>query len=146
MLELCADNPALKTVALATEEEGVAVAAGAWLGGQRAALLMQSSGLGNCVNAIASITLACRLPLLMLITMRGDWDEGNPWQVPMGQTVAPLLSLLNTKTETLSEAAAAGDTLAALGRHCFMAQQPAALLISQRLVGAKVFKEPLNKS
>ena len=80
---------------LTTEEEGVALAAGAWLGGQRSALLMQSSGVGNCVNML-SLIRACRFPLLMLVTMRGEWEEFNPWQVPMGSIVEPTLQLCDT--------------------------------------------------
>src|SRR4029077_13165132 len=83
LIELCRDDPEIHAVPLTTEEEGVALAAGAWLGGQRAALLMQSSGVGNCINML-SLAKNCRFPLLMLVTMRGEWAEFNPWQVPMG--------------------------------------------------------------
>ena len=71
------------------------MAAGAWLGGQRSALLMQSSGVGNCVNML-SLIRACRFPMLMLVTMRGEWEEFNPWQVPMGSIVEPTLKLCDT--------------------------------------------------
>ncbi|MBY9045521.1 phosphonopyruvate decarboxylase, partial [Pseudomonas fluorescens] len=70
------------TNVLTTEEEGIAIAAGAWLGGQRSVLLMQSSGVGNCINML-SLSAIGRFPLLMLVTMRGEWAEFNPWQVPM---------------------------------------------------------------
>ena len=70
LIELRRDDPEIRAVPLTTEEEGVALAAGAWLGGQRAALLMQSSGVGNCINML-SLTKNCRFPLLMLVTMRG---------------------------------------------------------------------------
>src|ERR1700688_5255157 len=72
-------DPEARAVALTTEEEGVALLAGADLGGERAALLMQSSGVGNCINML-SLVKTCRFPLLMLITMRGEWEEFNPWQ------------------------------------------------------------------
>ena len=58
--------------------------AGAWLGGERGVLLLQSSGVGNCINML-SLPVICHMPLLMLVTMRGDWGEFNPWQIPMGQ-------------------------------------------------------------
>ena len=76
-------DPEMTPVLLTTEEEGIGVVAGAWLGGQRAVLVMQSSGVGNCVNML-SLIRHCRFPMLMLITMRGEWEEFNPWQVPMG--------------------------------------------------------------
>ena len=74
----------------------MALAAGAWLGGQRAALLMQSSGVGNCINML-SLTRTCRFPMLMFITMRGEWEEFNPWQVPMGSIVEPVLKLCEAR-------------------------------------------------
>src|SRR5712671_887042 len=88
-----ADND-IRDVVLSTEEEGVALAAGAWLGGQRAALLMQSSGVGNCINML-SLAKSCRFPLTMLVTMRGEWGEFNPWQVPMGSKTQAALELMD---------------------------------------------------
>ena len=79
-----ADDPEIHDVVLTTEEEGVALASGAWLGGDRAALLMQSSGVGNCVNMFSLLT-ACRFPFLAMVTMRGEYAEFNPWQDPMGR-------------------------------------------------------------
>jgi sulfopyruvate decarboxylase TPP-binding subunit len=81
-------------VPLTTEEEGVALLAGAWLGGERGVLLMQSSGVGNCINML-SLTQACRFPLTMLVAMRGEWGEFNPWQVPMGTHTQAALELCN---------------------------------------------------
>ena len=95
LIARCKADPDIRDVVLTTEEEGVAMAAGAWLGGQRSALLMQSSGVGNCINML-SLIRACRFPMLMLITMRGEWEEFNPWQVPMGSIVEPTLKLCDT--------------------------------------------------
>jgi sulfopyruvate decarboxylase TPP-binding subunit len=78
LIDRCRADPEIRDVVLTTMEEGVAFAAGAWLGGERVALLMQSSGLGNCVNVL-SLARICRFPLLMLITMRGEWEEFSPW-------------------------------------------------------------------
>lgn len=77
LISLCRDTDKMVSVPLTTEEEGVALLGGAWLGGDRGVLLMQSSGIGNCVNML-SLTRTCRLPLLMLVTMRGQWGEFNP--------------------------------------------------------------------
>jgi sulfopyruvate decarboxylase alpha subunit len=84
LIAYCQSDPALRAVALTTEEEGIALAAGAFLGGKRSAILMQSSGVGNCINML-SLPRVCNMPLLALVTMRGEWGEFNPWQVPMGQ-------------------------------------------------------------
>src|SRR4051812_46530649 len=77
-----ADN-SMRSVLLTTEEEGVALLLGGWLGGSRGVLLMQSSGLGNCINML-SLVRNCRFPFFTIITMRGEWGEFNSWQVPMG--------------------------------------------------------------
>src|SRR4029079_13928474 len=86
-------DPDVHSVALTTEEEGVALAAGADLGGARAVLLMQSSGVGNCINML-SLTSGGRFPFLALIMMRGDFGEGNPWQYPMGKATQPVLEAM----------------------------------------------------
>ena len=91
LIERAHADPDMTAVVLTTEEEGIALAAGAYLGGQRAVLLMQSSGVGNCINML-SLPLNCRMPFLTLVTMRGEWGEFNPWQVPMGAATRPVLS------------------------------------------------------
>jgi sulfopyruvate decarboxylase TPP-binding subunit len=77
-------DPDIEDVVLTTEEEGVALVSGAWLGGQRAVLLMQSSGVGNCVNMF-SLLRSANFPFLTLVTMRGEYAEFNPCQGPMGR-------------------------------------------------------------
>ena len=138
LITLCAGDPAMRSVPLTTEEEGVALLAGAWLGGERGVLLMQSSGVGNCVNML-SLTQACRLPLLMLITMRGEWGEFNPWQLHMGQRTARTLELCGAIVHRLDEAHRAQDTVRAAGVMAFEGQMPVAVLIAQVLIGAKGF-------
>jgi sulfopyruvate decarboxylase alpha subunit len=138
LITLCAGDAGMRSVPLTTEEEGVALLAGAWLGGQRGVLLMQSSGVGNCVNML-SLTQACRLPLLMLITMRGEWGEFNPWQLHMGQRTARTLELCGAIVHRLEDASRAGDTVHAAGVMAFEGQMPAAVLIAQAVIGAKGF-------
>jgi sulfopyruvate decarboxylase alpha subunit len=138
LITLCAGGSGMRSVPLTTEEEGVALLAGAWLGGERGVLLMQSSGVGNCVNML-SLTQACRFPLLMLITMRGEWGEFNPWQLHMGQRTARTLELCGTIVHRLDEAHHAEDTVRAAGMMAFEGQMPVAVLIAQALIGAKGF-------
>jgi sulfopyruvate decarboxylase alpha subunit len=138
LIALCAGDSAMRSVPLTTEEEGVALLAGAWLGGQRGVLLMQSSGVGNCVNMLA-LTQACRFPLLMLITMRGEWGEFNPWQLHMGQRTARTLELCGTIVHRLDDAGRAEDTVRAAGVMAFEGQMPVAVLLAQALIGAKAF-------
>jgi sulfopyruvate decarboxylase alpha subunit len=138
LIERCRADADMHDVALTTEEEGVALAAGAWLGGARAVLLMQSSGLGNCVNML-SLARSCRFPLLTFITMRGEWEEFNPWQVPMGSIVEPVLSLSEAeiyRARTADEV----EPLAERAVQCaFGDERIAAVLLSQELIGKKVW-------
>jgi sulfopyruvate decarboxylase alpha subunit len=138
LIERCRSDPEIRDVVLTTEEEGVALAAGAWLGGQRAALLMQSSGVGNCINML-SLMRTCRFPMLMFITMRGEWEEFNPWQVPMGSIVEPVLKLCDThvaRVERPEEVVPAVENAVQLA---FGDDRAAAVLLSQKLIGAKVW-------
>ena len=139
LIARCKADPDIRDVVLTTEEEGVAMAAGAWLGGQRSALLMQSSGVGNCINML-SLIRACRFPMLMLITMRGEWEEFNPWQVPMGSTTAAVLELSGIKVLRASQPAEVREVVEAAAGQAYDACTPTAVLLSQRLIGTKVFK------
>src|SRR5437667_3542401 len=130
-----ADND-IRAVVLSTEEEGVALAAGAWLGGQRAALLMQSSGVGNCINML-SLTKNCRFPLVMLVAMRGEWAEFNPWQVPMGSRTQAALELMDVLVYRVERPEDAAETVAAALDIASNGDLAAAVLLSQRLLGAK---------
>lgn len=136
LLELVAQDGAIRSVPLTTEEEGVALAAGAWLGGDRSVLLMQSSGVGNCVNMFSLVT-ACRLPFLTLVTMRGEFGEMNPWQMPMGAGTPTVLAAMGIRTLRVNQASEAAETVAAATVMAFDADQAVAVLFSQKLLGAK---------
>lgn len=140
LIELCQADKGMTAVPLTTEEEGVALAAGAWLGGERAALLMQSSGVGNCVNAL-TLAATCGFPLLMLVTMRGETGERNPWQVPMGQATPEALRLAGVRTLRLERAEDSGAVANTAAKVAFEEQSAVALLISQQLIGVKSFEE-----
>jgi sulfopyruvate decarboxylase alpha subunit len=131
-------DPAVHAVALTTEEEGVALIAGADLGGARAVLLMQSSGVGNCVNML-SLAKGGRFPLLMLVTMRGDFGEGNPWQFPMGQAVQPVLEAMGVICLRVERPEDAVPTVGAALTMVFQGGNAVAVLLTQRLIGAKPF-------
>jgi sulfopyruvate decarboxylase alpha subunit len=139
LIDLCHADERITAVPLTTEQEGVALLAGAWLGGRRGALLMQSSGVGNCVNLL-SLTRTCRFPLLMLVTMRGEWGEFNPWQLPMGQIAGEVLRLTGVIVYRVDEPSRVGETVAAAARVAFNGSAAAAVLISQRVVGTKTFE------
>jgi sulfopyruvate decarboxylase alpha subunit len=136
LIDLCRADEDVKAVPLTTEEEGIAQLAGAWLGGERGVLLMQSSGAGNCINMLA-MARECRFPLLMLITMRGEWGEFNPWQVPMGQSIPRVLESAGVIVNRVDEAARLAETVNAAAKLAFDTSQVVAVIISQRIIGFK---------
>jgi sulfopyruvate decarboxylase alpha subunit len=138
LLALCSGETQMRMVPLTTEEEGVGLAAGAWLGGERAVLLMQSSGVGNCLNTLAMIE-TCGFPFLTLVTMRGEFGEFNPWQVPMGNATPEVLALANVLVHRAGDAAEVGAVVAGAARLAFSSYRAVAVLLSQQLVGAKSF-------
>lgn len=138
LLTRCAAEPSLRVVGLCDEREGPALLAGAWLGGLRGVLACQSSGIGNLVNMLG-VSAVGRFPLAMLVTMRGEWGEENPWQVPMGQAVPAVLGAMGVRLFSLERAEDAEAVLdGALGL-AFGSDQMVAVLIRQRLLGAKRF-------
>jgi sulfopyruvate decarboxylase alpha subunit len=138
LIDLFIADRSVASNVLTTEEEGVAIAAGAWLGGRRSVLLMQSSGVGNCINML-SLPVIARFPLLMLVTMRGEWAEFNPWQVPMGQATQASLEAIGVTVmradtpEGMIEAVGSAATMA------YEADRQIAVLIGQRLLGKKTW-------
>jgi sulfopyruvate decarboxylase alpha subunit len=144
LIELCQADARLRTVVLTTEEEGVGLAAGAWLGGAKTVLLMQSSGVGNIVNALGMVR-ECRIPLLILATMRGEYGEFNPWQVPMGQATAEVLRAMGVAVQRADEAAGVAAQVDAAARLAFGSYGAAAVLISQRVIGIKSFQEQADQ-
>jgi len=131
-------DPEMKVTVLTTEEEGVALLAGADLGGERGVLLMQSSGVGNCVNMF-SLLKSCGFPFLSIVTMRGEWAEFNPWQVQMGQATPETFARSGFLVYRVEHAADVGAVTEAAVRMAYDSNQPVAVLLSQRLIGAKVF-------
>jgi sulfopyruvate decarboxylase alpha subunit len=128
----------MRGIPLTTEEEGVALLAGAWAGGQRGVLLMQSSGVGNCINML-SLTQIYRFPFLTLVTMRGEWGEFNPWQVPMGSSTQGVFELSGIRVLRATEPDEVKEVMEAAASQAYNACTPTALLLSQRLIGTKVF-------
>jgi sulfopyruvate decarboxylase alpha subunit len=136
LIRLFNADPAVKSNVLTTEEEGIAIATGAWLGGQRSVVLMQSSGVGNCINML-SLPVQTRTPLLMLVTMRGEWAEFNPWQVPMGQATEASLRAIGVTVLRAETGADVVEVVEQAASMAFDGDQQIAVLIGQRLLGKK---------
>ncbi len=140
LIELCDADAAMRSVVLTTEEEGIGLATGAWLGGVRSALLMQSSGVGNCVNVLGMVR-ECSIPLLLLVTMRGEEGEFNPWQVPMGQATRAVLESMGVSVRRVVMAHEIAQSVTAAAELAFERGMAVAVLIAQQVIGFKSFQE-----
>jgi len=140
LIELCHADKSMRTVVLTTEEEGIGLAAGAWLGGARSVLLMQSSGVGNVVNVLGLLK-TCGFPLTMIVTMRGEPGEFNSWQVPMGEGTQAVFETMGVQVSRASTAADVAPLVAA----ALKSGGGQAVLISQKVIGIKSFQEQTNQ-
>jgi sulfopyruvate decarboxylase alpha subunit len=136
LIELCQGDRKMRAVVLTTEEEGIGLAAGAFLGGERSVLLMQSSGVGNVIN-VAGLLKTCRIPLLMIVTMRGEEGEFNSWQVPMGAATPGVLQAMGVSVRRATRA----EEIAPLVADALRQEQASAVLISQSVIGIKSFRQ-----
>ena len=140
LIRLCERQNDMDVVTLTTEEEGVGLLSGAWAGGRKGVLLMQSSGVGNCINALA-LPQICRIPVFTIVSMRGEWGEFIPWQVPMGQATPSVLGAMDVKVFRADRQEDVGATVDAAANFSFNTRQSSAVLLSQKMIGAKQFKE-----
>lgn len=128
LLEMLSDDPVVKHVPVTREEEGIGICAGAYLGGMRPALLMQNSGLGNCINALASLDLLYDLPVVLVMSHRGTAGETIAAQVPMGRATGPLLDVLGIARFCPSPSQGEQNVLEA-ARLAFATRRPVAVLL-----------------
>lgn len=139
LIRLMEAEPQLDCTLLTTEQEGVAMLAGAWLGGQRGVLLMQSSGVGNCVNML-SLPAGGRFPFLTFVAMRGEWGEFNPAQYAMGGATQAAFECMGVRVLRVERAEEVVETAEAALTMAFEADQQVAVLLSQRLLGRKIWR------
>jgi len=140
LLNLLEADKDITVVTLATEEEGIALLAGGWIGGVRGLMLMQSSGVGNTINML-SLPIQCRIPFLTLVTMRGQWGEFNPWQITMGQAVPKVFEAMGLTVYPVEKEEDVDKTFSATADYVFNTGKSAAILVGQRIIGAKSFEE-----
>ena len=129
-------DPDMTPIVLTTEEEGVASCCGAWLGGEKSVLLMQSSGVGNCINML-SLLSNCNFPFVTIITMRGEFGEFNSWQVPMSSATKGSLRLMGLNVQRVEQKEEVGPTVDAALYSAYSSDQRIAVLLSQKLIGKK---------
>ena len=138
LIKSCHADNDIKSVVMTTEEEGIGLSSGAWLGGEKAAVLMQSSGVGNCINQLSLIKHG-QFPFFTIITMRGEFGEGNPWQFAMGEAVIPTLNSMGVSCIKIEKEEDIEETTKAALTMVFKSERSVAILLSQKLIGAKVF-------
>jgi sulfopyruvate decarboxylase alpha subunit len=136
LIEKSIRDPDIEDVVLTSEEEGVALCCGAWLGGMRSLLLMQSSGVGNCINMF-SLPRMARTPLVIIVTMRGEYAEFNPWQVPMGSSTEQALRLCDFQVYRVERPEEAAETVQAAIDFAYGSDLAVAVLLSQKMLGRK---------
>ncbi|MFQ6014647.1 MAG: sulfopyruvate decarboxylase subunit alpha [Anaerolineae bacterium] len=137
LLTAMADDPFFETVTLTREEEGIGILSGAYLGGRRGTLMMQVSGLGNCINGLASLALPYQIPFLMLISQRGELGEFNPCQINMGRSARPILEALGIQHFTLRWPHEIETIVEGAIKTAYSGQTPVAVFLSAELVGWK---------
>ncbi len=126
----------VRLVLATREEEAFGIAAGLYLGGRRPAVMLQSSGLGNSLNAITSLVLPYRIPMLILVSMRGDLGEWNSAQVPMGRAVRSIFDAIGVPYSTVDSAAAAADVIRGAGDTAFGTGMPVACLLPRTVTAS----------
>ena len=131
-------DPFFHLVSATREEEAIGIAVGAYAVGRNAAVFMQSSGFGNCVNALASLCIPCRTPIPLFINLRGGPGEFNIAQVAMGRTTRPILDLLGLVHFTLEDEHKMDRLLDGALKLCHAGRQPVAICMTQLLHGGKI--------
>jgi len=137
ILKLARHDPFFDILPLAREEEGVGVVTGQYVGGERGALLLPTSGVGNAINALASLAIPYQIPLPLFIGCRGELGEFNPSQVPMGQALRPILDALRIPHFELTHPEEVNVIVDGALKLAFALESPVAVLMSTQLAGWK---------
>ena len=129
--------PDVRLILATREEEAFGIAAGLYVGGRRPAVMLQSSGLGNSLNALTSLVIPYQIPMLILVSMRGDLGEWNAAQVPMGRAVRPMLDAIGIPHVTVDDGAGhprtVSDTVRAAAATAFGTRTAGACLLPRLL-------------
>ena len=133
------DDPFFTTFATAREEEAVGILAGAWMGGRRGALLMQTSGFATLPNVLASLVVPCQIPLIMVVSERGTLGEFNYGQSLVCRTMRPVLDALAMEHHTMTRFDELEFIVDRSIKQAVATQAAVALILSPLLTGGKLF-------
>ena len=125
--------PDVRLILATREEEAFGIAAGLYLGGRRPSVMLQSSGLGNSLNALTSLVLPYQLPMLIVVSMRGDAGEWNAAQAPMGTAVRTICDAIHIPHVTPASIAAVAETVRVTAEAAFQARVPGACLLPRMM-------------
>jgi sulfopyruvate decarboxylase alpha subunit len=137
LLALAEDDPSFRLVGVHREEEAVGILTGLFLASQRGAMLVQSSGLGNALNALGSLAMAYHIPFPLLVSLRGELGEFNPAQLHMGRAVPGCLDALTIQHVTLHSENELETIVSGALKTCFTQEEPFGILLSAQLTGWK---------
>jgi sulfopyruvate decarboxylase alpha subunit len=137
ILKVAEKDPYFHFTTLAREEEGIGIITGEYLGGRYGVLMMQSAGLGNCVNALASLAIPYQIPFLMLISQRGELGEFNACHVVLGKALRNILEALGVQHYTVNREDEMETVLNGAIKTAYTCDQPVAVILSTALVGWK---------
>ena len=136
--QLIEDDPFFHLVSCTREEEAIGIAVGAYAVGRNSAVFMQTSGFGNCINAIGSLCIPHRVPVPFFINMRGDLGDFNICQVPVGRATRPILDVLGLPHYTLTQVSDMDRTVKGAIQLCYASRQPVAVCLTPLLHGGKL--------
>jgi sulfopyruvate decarboxylase alpha subunit len=134
-------DPFFTTFATTREEEAIGVVTGAWMGGLRGAVLMQTSGFATIANVLASLVVPSQIPALLIVSERGTLGEFNVGQAMVCKTMRPVLDALAMEHHTITRQEELGFILDRAIKQAVATQAPAAFILSPLLTGGKVFGE-----
>jgi sulfopyruvate decarboxylase alpha subunit len=123
----------VRTTIATREEEAFGIAAGIYLGGGRPTVMLQSSGLGNSLNALTSLLVPYQIPVLIVISVRGEVGEWNAAQTPMGRALPTILRSIDVQAVSADRADAVGEAMALAAAVAFGTRMPAACLLPRRV-------------
>ena len=134
IVEMAEADPDMILVRLNKEEEGVGISAGAHLAGRKSVMLMQNHGFLTSINGIVTLSQLYRIPLLMLVSYRGEMGERDPWQTQGGVSTEPLLQALDIPYRKLTDPPRVAKELADAQTLAESSQRPVALLLTRELM------------
>lgn len=137
LINLLREDAYFSVIPASREEEAIGIAVGSYVSGRRSAVYMQSSGVGNSINALASLCIPARIPIPMILNLRGDLGEFNIAQVLMGRATPQIFDNLNIPTYVLESDVSLDDKVTGALQLCYSSHQPLAICLTPLLHGGK---------